>query len=95
MPHPKDEPAVICGMSPSAARRYLETRRKIAIISHQLHTAGSHLSQFEHVADTNLCNALALTGKVIMRNTVQIYDHLENRFASMQTVYEALEKLKK
>lgn len=95
MDHPNDEPAVICGMTETTAKRYLEIRRKIAIITHRMHQAGSYLNQFEQVADTDLCNALALTGKVLMRNTAQIYHHLENDFASMQTVYEALQALKK
>ena len=87
--------AVICGMTQETAERYLEIRRKIAIITHRLHTSGYHLNEFEKVAPSDLCHALALTGKMVMYNTGLIYNHLENDFASMQTVYEAIQRLKK
>ena len=95
MTHPKDDPVVICGMTEAAAKRYIVVRQEVLVIIDRLHKAGYYLNQFDEIRPTGIGYTLALMGRSIMHDTVLIDYYLENEFASLEKVYEAVYGLKK
>ena len=81
---------LICGMTKSTAQRYIVVRKEIDIVIQKVHKAGHWLSEFDKVKPEGLCNTLSLMGVSIMHAMAQLQDYLENEFASLDTVRDAL-----
>lgn len=86
----KSKVRLICGMSPSAAKRYIVVRKELDPVIDKVHKIGCWLSDFENVKTTGLCKTLASTGRGLMHFAAQLHDYLENEFASLEKAVEAL-----
>ena len=84
---------LICGMTTSTARRYIVVRQEIDMLIEQVNKAGHWLSEFKKVKPDGLCHTLSMMGVLIMNNMAKIHDYLENEFASVDTVREALKNI--
>ena len=80
----------ICGMTPTTARRYLVIRQEIDIMIQRIHKAGHWLSEFDKANPEGLSHTLSMMGVMIMHSTSAVHDYLENEFASLETVRQAL-----
>ena len=87
-----DPNKLICGMTPETAQRYIVVRKELDILIRQVHKAGYWLGELDKVKPDGICHTLATMGVLIMRNMAQIHDYLENEFASLETVRDALNK---
>ena len=81
---------LICGMTPTAARRYLVIRQEIDIMIQRIHKAGLWLSEFDKTKPEGLSHTLSMMGVMIVHSISTIHDYLENEFASLDTIREAL-----
>ena len=81
---------LVCGMSPSAANRYLIVRKEIDIMIQRIHKAGYWLSEFDKAKPEGLSHTLSIMGVMIVHSISTIHDYLENEFASLDTVRESL-----
>jgi len=85
-----DRNKLICGMIPSTAERYLVVRQEIDIMIQRIHKAGLWLSEFDKAQPEGLSHTLSMMGVMIMHSTSAVHDYLENEFASLDTVRQAL-----
>lgn len=86
---------LICGMTPSTARRYVVVRQEIDLIIDQVNKAGYWLSDFEKDKTDDLRKALTRMGRLIMHAMVQIQDYLENEFVSVEKIRAKADELTK
>ena len=94
MPLPNG-PTVICGMSPQTAQNYILVRKELSPLIERIHKAGCYLAEFEKIRSTGLCQTLANIGRGLMHDAAAITDYLENEFASLQKVNEAVKQPEK
>lgn len=85
-----EQTRLVCGMSPSAAKRYLIVRKEIDIMIKRIHQAGHWLSEFDKAQPEGLCHTLSMMGVMIMHSISAVHDYLENEFASFEKVRESL-----
>lgn len=85
-----DPNTLICGMTPTTARRYLVIRQEIDIMIQRIHKAGHWLSEFDKAKPEGLSHTLSMMGVMIMHSTSAVNDYLENEFASLEKVRQAL-----
>jgi len=85
-----DTDKLICGMIPSTAERYLIVRQEIDIMIQRIHKAGYWLSEFDKAQPEGLSHTLSMMGVMIMHSIATVHDYLENEFASLDTVRQAL-----
>ena len=96
MNDPKDDPKrMICGMTESTAKRYIDIRKELDVIIARVHKAGYWLSEFDKADPVGMCKTLSLMGVSIMHAMAQIHDYLENQFLSLERVYDAVKDRKK
>lgn len=81
---------LICGMTTSTARRYLIVRQEIDIMIQRIHKAGHWLSEFDKAQPESLSHTLSMMGVMIMHSAATVHDYLENEFASLESVRQAL-----
>jgi hypothetical protein len=81
---------LICGMTTTTARRYLIARQEIDIMIKRIHKAGHWLSEFDKAQPEGLSHTLSMMGVMIMHSTSAVHDYLENEFASLETIVDAL-----
>ena len=81
---------LICGMTPSTARRYLVIRQEIDIMIQRIHKAGYWLSEFDKAPSEGLRHTLSMMGVMIVHSISTIHDYLEIEFASLDAVRQAL-----
>ncbi|MGD9368983.1 MAG: hypothetical protein PVH87_24980 [Desulfobacteraceae bacterium] len=85
-----DPNKMICGMTPTTAERYLVIRQEIDIMIQRIHKAGYWLSEFDKAQPEGLRHTLSMMGVMIVHSISTIHDYLENEFASLDTVRQAL-----
>jgi hypothetical protein len=81
---------LICGMSQPTARRYIVIRKEIDIMIERIHKAGYWLSEFDKAEPARMVHTLSMMGVMIVHSISMIHDYLENEFASLQVVRDAL-----
>lgn len=84
---------LVCGMTPSTAKRYVIVRREIDSIIDRVNKAGHWLSEFEKVRPGDHRKILIDMGQSIMQRMAQIQDYLENEFASVDKIRAEADKL--
>lgn len=85
-----DRNKLICGMTPTTAERYLVIRQEIDIMIQRIHKAGHWLSEFDKAKPEGLSHTLSMMGVMIMHSTSAVHDYLENEFASLEKIVDAL-----
>jgi hypothetical protein len=86
---------LICGMTPSTARRYFVVRAEIDLIIERINKTGHWLSEFEKVKPDGLCKTLTGVGRLIIQGMIQIQDYLENEFVSVEKIRAKADELTK
>ena len=77
---------LICGMTPSTARRYVVVRAEIDLIIERVHKAGQWLSDLEKLRPGDHQKIVIKMGRSIMSATAQVQDYLENEFVSVEKI---------
>ena len=84
---------LICGMTPSTARRYVVVRKEIDLIIKRVHKAGQWLSDLEKLRPGDHQKIVIKMGRSIMSATAQVQDYLENEFISVEKIRAEADKL--
>lgn len=86
---------LVCGMTPSTAKRYIVVRQEIDLIVERINKVGIRLSELEKVRPDGICKTLSRMGTSIMQGMAQIQDYLENEFVSVEKIRAEADELTK
>ena len=86
---------LVCGMTPSTAKRYVVVRKEIDLIIERINKAGLRLIEFEKVKPDGLCKTLSRMGISIMQGMAQIQEYLDNEFVSVEKIGAEADELTK
>jgi hypothetical protein len=84
---------LICGMTPSTAKRYVVVRKEIDLIIERINKTGHWFSEFEKVKTGGIGKTLTLMGRSIMQDMAQVRHYLEDGFVSVEKIRAEADEL--